>query len=104
MEDMEELKRFAVAKVLDDGKIIDLVEKPENPQSNLAVYATYIYPKYIIPYFKKYRDEKNNMDAPGHFPQYLYNKEDIYAYSFDGECYDVGTHETLKEVNEIFKK
>lgn len=102
-DDIDLLKRLAVAKIDKNNKIVDLVEKPSNPQSNLGVYATYIYPKNIISYFKKYKDEGNNMDAPGNFVQYLYKKEDVYAYSFDGECYDVGTHETLKEVNELYK-
>ena len=103
LDDTQLLKRFAVAKVNNENKIVDLVEKPEEPQSNLAVYATYIYPKEILPYFNKYKLEGNNMDAPGRFPQYLYDKEDIYVYAFNGECYDVGTHETLKEVNELYK-
>lgn len=103
MDDLDEIKRFAVAKVDNNNKIIDLVEKPENPQSNIAVYATYIYPKEILNYFNEYKQAGNNLDAPGRFPQYLYDKEDIYAYFFSGECYDVGTHETLKEVNELFK-
>ena len=104
LDDIELLKRFAVAKVDNNDKIIDLEEKPEKPKSNLGVYATYIYPKEILKYFEIYKNEGNNMDSPGHFPQYLYNKEDIYVYKFDGECYDVGTHETLKEVNDLYSK
>ena len=103
MDDIERLKSFAVARVDDNGKILDLVEKPENPESNLAVYATYVYPKEILSYFEKYKTDGNNMDSPGHFPQYLYKLEDIYAYPFNGDCFDVGTHETLKQVNELYK-
>ncbi len=104
LDDIELLKRFAVASVDDFNRVVELVEKPEKPKSNLGVYATYIYPKEIIKYFNKYKEEGNNMDSPGHFPQYLYKKEDVYVYKFNGECYDVGTHETLKEVNELYKK
>ena len=104
LNDINLLKRFAVAKVDENNKVIELVEKPSNPESNLGVYATYIYPKEIIKYFDEYKNGGNNMDSPGHFPQYLYKKEDVYVYRFKGECYDVGTHETLKEVNEIYSK
>ena len=104
LNDINLLKRFAVALVDENNRVIELEEKPENPKSNLGIYATYIYPKEVIKYFDKYKNEGNNMDSPGHFPQYLYKKEDVLVYKFDGECYDVGTHETLKEVNEIYKR
>ena len=104
LDDINLLKRFAVAKVDENDKVISLVEKPEQPESNIGVYATYIYPKEVIKYFDEYKNEGNNMDAPGNFPQYLYKKEDVYVYKFDGECYDVGTHETLREVNELYYK
>ena len=104
LDDINLLKRFAVAKVDENDKVIDLVEKPENPESNLGVYATYVYPSKVLKYFKQYKDEGNNMDSPGNFPQYLYKKENVYIYKFNGECYDVGTHETLKEVNKIYSK
>lgn len=103
LEDINLLKRFAVASIDENNKVIDLVEKPVEPKSNLGVYATYIYPKEILKYFNEYKSDGNNMDAPGNFPQYLYKKEDVLIYKFNGECYDVGTHETLKEVNELYK-
>lgn len=104
LDDINLLKRFAVAKVDDNNRVINLVEKPDKPESNLGVYATYIYPKEVIKYFDQYKKEGNNMDAPGNFPQYLYKKENVYVYKFNGECYDVGTHETLKEVNKLYSK
>ena len=102
LDDINLLKRFAVAKIDENNKIISLVEKPEKVESNIGVYATYIYPKNIIKFFEQYKNEGNNMDSPGNFPQYLYKKDDVYAYKFDGECYDVGTFETLDEVNKLY--
>ena len=104
LDDINLLKRFAVAQIDENNRVIDLVEKPENPKSNLGVYATYIYPKEVIKHFEIYKNEGNNMDSPGHFPQYLYKKENVLVYKFNGECYDVGTHETLKEVNDLYSK
>ena len=37
MEDKEQLKSMAVAKVSESKQIIDLVEKPKNPESDIAV-------------------------------------------------------------------
>ena len=83
---------------------MDFEEKPAEPKSKYAVYAEYIYPKEILPVFKEYLAEGNSNDAPGNFVAYLYKKMPTYAYPFKGECYDVGTHDALAYVNEIYSK
>ena len=103
-KDINLLKAFAVATVDEDNKILELEEKPENPKSNIAVYATYVYPKSVIKLIKEYLEEGNKPDAPGYLVQYLYKKMDVYTYNFIGNCFDVGTHESLKEVNKLYKK
>ena len=45
----------------------------------------------------------NKPDAPGNFPAWLYHKKEVYAYTFDGECYDIGTPESYHEVCEMYK-
>ena len=104
MDDREDLKRMGVAVVDEDSKVIGLEEKPQNPMSNIAVYATYIYQKETLPLLKKYLDEGNNPDAPGFFPTWLYKQKDVYAYMFDGESYDIGLPSSYKEVNEIVER
>ena len=39
----ENPQAFGVAVLADDGKIIDVVEKPENPPSNLAIGGIYLF-------------------------------------------------------------
>ena len=53
---------------------------------------------------KQYLNEGGNPDAPGFFPSWLHKQKDVFAYVFDGECYDIGTPKSYKEVNEIFNK
>lgn len=101
--DVNELKRMAVALIDDSGKVIHLEEKPQEPKSNIAVYAAYIYKKETLPLFEAYISAGNKPDAPGYFPAWLYHRKDVYAYMFDGECYDIGTHEAYTEVQELFK-
>lgn len=102
--DINLLKRVGVAVLDDSNKILDFEEKPTEPKSKYAVYAEYIYPKEILPVFKEYLAEGNSNDAPGNFVAYLYKKMPTYAYPFKGECYDVGTHDALAYVNEIYSK
>lgn len=102
LERIEDLKRMGVVQINEHAKVVDFAEKPENPKSKIAVYASYIYRKDTIPLFDTYLREGNKPDAPGYFPAWLYLRKDIYAYSFEGECYDIGTHEALSEVRRRF--
>lgn len=102
-EDYEKLKRLGVAQLDENMKIIGFEEKPAEPKGKFAVYAEYIYPKNIVPKIKKYLEEGNSCDAPGNLIAYLYDKVPTYAYSFSGDCHDIGTHESLAYVNEVYK-
>lgn len=102
-QDINLLKRVGVCQVNEDMKLIGFEEKPAEPKSKYAGYAEYIYPKNVIPMFEEYLNEGYSNDAPGNFIQYIYNKKPTYAYAFKGDCYDVGTHDALAEVNDIYK-
>ena len=104
IDDINLLKRFAVATLDESDRIIELVEKPEEPKSNVGVYATYIYPRDVMKDINKYLSEGNNPDAPGYFLEYVVKHHDTYAYKFIGNCYDVGTHDSLKLVRELYNK
>ena len=99
LDDIEMLKAFAVAKLDENNKVLDLVEKPEKPESNIAIYATYFYLKDTVKLFKQYLDEGNNPDPPGSFPQWLHKIRDVYTYKMNGDCYDIGTIEMYNEMN-----
>ncbi len=102
--DINLLKRVGVAKLDEDMRITDFEEKPAEPKSKYAVYAEYIYPREVLPEIKKYLEEGNSCDAPGNLVAYMYKKMPTYAYAFEGECYDVGTHDALALVNELYSK
>lgn len=104
IESISDLKRMGNAVLDGSGKVLDMVEKPENPPSDIAVYAVYMYKKETVPMIKQYLEEGGNPDAPGFFPSWLHKKKDVYAYVFEGDCYDIGTPESYKEVNKIFEK
>lgn len=102
MSRIEDLQRMANVEIDNTDKVIGMVEKPQNPKTNLAAFASYIYKKDTVPMIKKYLEDGNNPDAPGFFPSWLFKHKDVYTYAFTGECYDIGTPESYKEVNEIF--
>lgn len=104
LDDINLLRRFAVATLDEDDKILELVEKPQNPTSNVGVYATYIYPKEVLKSIRDYLEAGNNPDAPGYFLEYVVKHYNTYAYKFNGNCYDVGTHESLALVRKLYNK
>jgi len=93
LEEVELLKRFAVATLDTNRRVTALVEKPENPPSDVGVYALYLYRRDTLPLIRQYLDEGNSPDAPGHLPEWLCSRRDVRAYLFEGECVDIGTHE-----------
>jgi glucose-1-phosphate thymidylyltransferase len=102
--DKSALKSMGVAIVAQDGQVLEFEEKPQNPGSDLGVFATYIYRKDTLPLFHQYVADGNPKDAPGNFPAWLCKRRRILAYAFDGECYDVGTPQAYKELSERYKK
>lgn len=100
--DEAQLKRAGVVELDTSGKVLSFEEKPEDPKSDFAVPAFYIYKKETLPLFKKYLDEGNNPDAPGHFVPWLINKKSVHAWILPGKRYDIGTLESYKRVQEIF--
>lgn len=98
----EVLKTVGVAVVADGNRVTEFEEKPNEPKSDLAVYATYLYRRDTLPLFRKYLDDGNPKDAPGNFPAWLCKRRPVYAYEFDGECYDVGTPEAYKSLRDMY--
>ena len=102
-EDESTLSQFGIALLDEKGMVLDIEEKPAKPKSNTAVFAAYLYKRETVPMFAEYLAAGNKPDAPGNFPAWLYKKKEVYAYTFDGECYDVGTPESYHEVCEMYK-
>ncbi|MDG5789310.1 nucleotidyltransferase family protein [Evansella sp. AB-P1] len=103
INDVERIKRTGVIEIDDEGKVTSFEEKPQQPKSNLAVPPFYIYQQESLPLINQYLAEGNNPDAPGNFVPWLINQKAVYAYKFEGTRYDIGTLESYKEVQELFK-
>lgn len=102
-DDIEKIRnRYGVAVLDKDGRVLDMVEKPSEPPSKFVAYASYIYKKETVKMIKQYLDEGNNKDAPGNFVSWLHKRKPVYAWRFDGECYDIGTVDIYNELQERF--
>ena len=102
-EEESQLSQFGIALLDEKGMVLDIEEKPAKPKSNTAVFAAYLYKKETVPLFAEYLAAGNKPDAPGNFPAWLYLRKEVYAYTFEGECYDIGTPDSYREVCEMFQ-
>ncbi|WP_332898368.1 NDP-sugar synthase [Haladaptatus sp. CMSO5] len=78
---------------LDGDVIVDFQEKPDNPKSTLVSIACYAFPEDSI-LFDEYLDADNNPDEPGWFIQWLFSRQEVNAFTFEGAWYDIGTPES----------
>ena len=98
VDDLEELQRIGVAVLDENSKVLDFEEKPKEPKSNKGAFGAYIYKGESLKLLDQYLAEGNSSDAPGYFPAWLSKKKDIYAFTFEGECFDIGTIKSYEDV------
>jgi glucose-1-phosphate thymidylyltransferase len=87
--------KYGVVDVAADGRVVDFVEKPDDPPSTLAATALYIYHREHVPLVAEYLAAGNAPDQPGRFVEWLYPREPVYAYRFSEGWYDIGDREQL---------
>ncbi|MDG5776957.1 NDP-sugar synthase [Haloarculaceae archaeon H-GB2-1] len=89
----EKAKSYGLVE-LEGDRIVDFQEKPEEPHSTLVSIACYAFTEETI-LFEEYLDGGNNPDEPGWFIQWLQAREDVFAFTFDGAWFDIGTPESF---------
>jgi glucose-1-phosphate thymidylyltransferase len=100
----EKAKMYGNVSVDNDNKIIDFQEKPEHPKSSLISMGCYVFKKESLSLFDEYLKAGNKKDAQGFFVQWLYKKDDVFAYPFKGAWFDIGDHESLIRADEFARK
>jgi glucose-1-phosphate thymidylyltransferase len=92
-------RKYGIAAVDSENRVVDLVEKPADPQSTLAATATYIVHREHVPLVGRYLDEGNAPDPPGVFFAWLQEREPLYAYAFTGYWRDIGDRAQLLDAD-----
>jgi glucose-1-phosphate thymidylyltransferase len=94
-------ERYGVVEFDKNGKVLELIEKPENPKSSYAVTGLYFYDKNVVEYAKKIipsvRGELEITDL-----NKLYLKEKKLSVEVMNRGYvwlDTGTNESLLNAN-----
>ncbi len=102
-EDVEKLRRTGVCTVDEDGRVLSMVEKPQNPPSCWAVPPFYYYKRTDLPLLKRAIAEGISTDAPGSFISYLCKRSTVHAFLMPGHRYDIGTIEGWEKLRDEYR-
>lgn len=99
---LDEASRFGIVDTDDDYKVVDFVEKPENPPGNLANMGVYVFSYSVLEKaLMEDQDDPNSDHDFGHniLPKMVEQGMDVYAYPYGGYWIDVGTVDAYWEAH-----
>lgn len=100
--DREKAKRFGVVQMKGDV-IVDFVEKPSLPKSDIVSLALYILPREDIPKVSQYLSTQLPRDGPGNLIAHYCKHQIVYGFKFNGKFYDIGVPQDYEEANGSWK-
>ncbi len=100
--DKEKIKKSASVNFDANDLVLEMVEKPNNPNSNWCVPPFYIYSRDDVSKVGLALKNGCNKDAPGSFINWLYDKSNVYAMEMPGRRYDIGNFDSYNEVNKTY--
>jgi len=104
LKSIQRAKNYGVAKVDENMKIIDFIEKPKTPPSTLVSTACYMLSPEGVRSILTYLEKGENPDAIGFFIKWLIKRERVFGFVFSGKWFDIGSLESLKEADFIYSK
>lgn len=98
-------ERYGVAEFNNEGKVISIEEKPENPKSNYAVVGLYFYTNDVIQIAKKLKPSKRGeLEITSVNEHYLnVGKLNVELLGRGFAWLDTGTHESLLEAGSFIQ-
>jgi len=102
--DLELATHYGVVETDADDRVTGFEEKPSEPRSTLVATAAYLYHREHAALVDRYLADGNPPDQPGRLVAWLYPREPVYAYRFDGTWFDIGNPEQLLEADNSWRE
>lgn len=99
---IEKLQRTGVVVLDENGKVLNMEEKPAEPKSHWAVPPFYIYLKKDLDLIRHSVENGCGKDAPGNLAHYMVDNTEIHAWPMSAGRFDIGSLDTYKEACEKF--
>lgn len=101
---IEKLRKTGVAELSEEGLVLTMEEKPEEPKGHFAIPPFYIFRKEDLAYIGDGIREGCSTDSPGGFLVWFCRRACVYAMIMQGKRYDVGSIESYREICEHWTK
>ncbi len=88
------------AAVTDDGRLLELVEKPVYPRHPYSTAPLYAFSASLADELHTYLDRGGHIDSLGRFIGWLATMSDVRTWTLDEAPLDIGNQESLKETQE----
>jgi glucose-1-phosphate adenylyltransferase len=98
---IEEAHRFGTVSLGDGGEMLDYVEKPRHPRSNLASMGIYVFNRDVLA--ERLNEDAIESDSPHDFGYAIIpsmvGRDKVYAYEFTDYWQDIGTPQAYYAAN-----
>ena len=102
LQEVADPRQFGVAELNDEGKIINLVEKPEHPKSNLALVGIYLFKNNIFEAIDKIKPSwRNELEITDAIQQLIDDGYDVDSFVVEGWWKDTGKPEDVLDANQL---
>jgi len=93
--------RFGIAEII-DGKIIQVIEKPKDPPSNLAISGAYLFKTSIFDAIAKTTPSwRNELEITDAIQQVINAGHEVHPYTLKGWWIDAGKPDSIIQANQL---
>ena len=102
-EELKKLQKCGNVAKADDGRVLEMVEKPQVPISNWCAVPFYYYTREDARLVEKGIEAGCGTDAPGSYMAWLCQQTPVHAMEMPGRRYDIGNLASYEEVQKNYK-
>lgn len=99
----KKLLKSGVVDVDDKDEVLDMAEKPSNPDTHWCCPPFYYYTRDDAKLVQKGIDSGCGLDAPGSYIAWLCTQTTVHAMEMPGKRYDIGNLESYEKVKAEYK-
>lgn len=104
VKEVDDPRRFGVVEFNDEGNVVSVEEKPENPKSNFAQVGMFTYDSRAVEYAKEVTPSaRGELEITDVNNRYL-SEGNLKAHVVEGIWEDAGTFDSLLRINNFMAK